>query len=157
MSTVGFKPTGRRLARVLALQALFEADLSQHRSVDVIERLLGETTIDPVYAEFARSLVARVEAHRAEIDRYLETASPTWSLAQMARVDRNILRIAVAEILFDNTVPLKAAINEAIELAKAFGSEHSPRFVNGVLGGVAQYSGRIPANDADPAATPDNA
>ena len=143
----------RRKARTLALQALYEADTSGHAGAAAIDRLLEETPLPPANSEFARDLVVRVLDHRGEIDERMARAAPTWPLGQMSCVDRNILRIAIAEILFDNKVPLKAAINEAIELAKTFGSENSARFVNGVLGAVAAGSGSVAPTDSPQEAT----
>lgn len=101
-----------------------------------LERLLGETPMPAEAQGFARSLLRGILAHHQEIDRAVQKAAPTWPLDQMARVDLNILRLAIFEIIFDNEVPLKVAINEAIELAKTFGSDNSPKFVNGVLGTI---------------------
>ncbi len=75
-------------------------------------------------------------AHREQIDQMIHDKAPAWPLEQVAVVDRNILRLAIYEILVDNRVPVRAAINEAVELAKAFGGQSSPKFVNGVLGAV---------------------
>lgn len=133
----------RRKARTLALQSLYESDSSHHPLESAVERLLSESTLPPPAADFVRELSQNIERHRAEIDRVLEECAPAWPLEQIARVDRNILRIAIAEILFDNKVPLRAAINEAVELAKTFGSDSSARFVNGVLGAVAARSGQV--------------
>lgn len=127
----------RRRARVLALQTLYEADSTTHSVEDVLQRHAEETELDEEVLGFARELVTGVSQHMAEIDRVLAQAAPTWPLSQMARVDRNILRLAIFEVLFNNTkVPPKAAINEAVELAKTFGSDSSSRFVNGVLGTI---------------------
>jgi len=125
----------RRQARIIAFQTLFEVDSTGHAAGEVLERLLAETTL--AAAEFARRLVSGVLQKRSEIDRLIGAAAPAWPLDQMARVDKNILRLAIFEILFNNdTVPAKAAINEAVELAKLFGGESSSKFVNGVLGTV---------------------
>ena len=93
-------------------------------------------------AEYARRLIRGVRQHRAEIDQIIREAAPTWPLNQLPVVDRNILRLAIFEILFDNTVPVKVAIDEAVELAKEFGGEASPKFINGVLGTVAARAAR---------------
>lgn len=127
----------RRQARILAFQTLFELDTTGHAAGEVLARLLEETPLPPQAAEFARRLVSGVLQQRTEIDRIISQAAPAWPLDQMARVDKSILRLAIFEILFNNdTVPAKAAINEAVELAKLFGSESSSKFVNGVLGTV---------------------
>lgn len=88
-------------------------------------------------ATFARTLITGVLEHRAEIDAQLAEASQNWGLDQMAKVERTLLRIAIYEIRFLPSVPLKAAINESIELAKTFGGPDSGKFVNGILGKVA--------------------
>ncbi|MCS7276334.1 MAG: transcription antitermination factor NusB [Dehalococcoidia bacterium] len=126
----------RRKARTLAFMALYEADMAGHDPQRVLDRLLAETPLDEENAQFARDLVDGVLAHRAEIDRLIQRKAPAWPLEQLSPVDRNLLRLAIYEVLFDNRVPVRAAINEAVELAKKFGSDSSPRFVNGVLGSV---------------------
>ncbi len=97
-------------------------------------------------AAFAEKLVHGVLAHKATLDELIQRNAPQWPVHQMAIVDRNILRIALFELVLDRTTPVKVAINEAVEMAKMFGSESSHRFVNGVLGSVVtqmQASGRI--------------
>ena len=83
-------------------------------------------------------------AHLTEIDAHIQSAASEWPLNQMARIDKNILRLAIYEILFNNTVPAKAAINEAVELAKLFGSNTSSRFINGVLGTIFNRAQQAP-------------
>lgn len=127
----------RRQARVAALQALYEFDCVRHPSVEALERVLQETSLSEAAAGFARHLVEGVTPHLAEIDQTIGKAAPLWPIAQMAAIDKSILRLAIFEILFNNkNVPAKVAINEAVELAKTFGSDSSSRFVNGVLGKV---------------------
>ena len=87
--------------------------------------------------QFARALVAGVWTHRVELDALIQQHAPEWPVDQMAVVDRNVLRIAIYEFSLAHLTPLKVAINEAVELAKAFGSDSAPRFVNGVLGALA--------------------
>ncbi|MBI4497901.1 MAG: transcription antitermination factor NusB [Chloroflexi bacterium] len=130
----------RRKARMVALQALYEIDCARHDPRQTLTRLLEESTLPPEGREFAEELVIGVVAHREAIDAVIRRTAPLWPLAQIAAIDRNILRLAIYEILFDNKVPLRAAINEAVELAKLFGSESSPRFVNGVLGTVSTHA-----------------
>jgi N utilization substance protein B len=127
----------RRRARVLALQVLYEADVVGHDPMDVLHRTLAEEECDAETAAYARHLIDGVVTYRAEIDQRLNAAAPAWPLDQMPPVDKNLLRLAIYELLFDNRhVPMKAVINEAVEIAKIFGSESSSRFVNGVLGTV---------------------
>ncbi len=129
-------PGKRRQARILALQTLFELDTVGHPPDDTIARLLEETAASAEAEAFARELVDGVLANRDHIDEVIRKTAPSWPLEQVAAIDRNILRLAIYEILVDNRVPMRAAINEAVELAKQFGGEASPRFVNGVLGSV---------------------
>lgn len=127
----------RRQGRVLALQSMYEADLVGHDPNEVLRRFIADEGADPVAAEFARRLVEGVVANREAIDQELVRAAPAWPLEQMPPIDKNLLRLAIYEILFDNRrVPVKAAINEAVEIAKSYGSDNSSRFVNGVLGTV---------------------
>ena len=126
----------RRQARVAAMQALYEADTSHHEALAALDRLSGEERLTEAQASFARTLVEAVIERREEIDGIIAGAAPQWPIDQISAIDRNILRLAIAEILMNNGAPLKAAINEAVELAKSFGSDNSARFVNGVLGSV---------------------
>ena len=126
----------RRIARQLVLQALYEMDVGGHDSTGALERLIEETKLQGELAEFARSLLRGVLEHRAEIDAVIEKTAPAWPTAQLAPIDRNILRIAIREFLVDNLTPVGAAINEAVELAKKYGSNSSSKFINGVLGSV---------------------
>ncbi len=129
---------GRHQARVAALQALYEADVSGHSAEEALAGRLAEIPLEEEGASYASSLVQGITGNRHQIDDLIRQVAPLWPLEQMAAIDRNILRLAIYEIMFDNTVPLKAAINEAVELAKTFGSDSSPRFINGVLGTVGE-------------------
>lgn len=132
----------RRRARTLALQALYEADTAGHSAEDVLARLVAKSTVKESVADFAGELVSGVLEHRQRIDEVISKAAPAWPVHQLAPVDRNILRLAILEILINNRTPVRAAINEAVELAKGFGSESSGRFVNGVLGSVSLMTTR---------------
>ncbi|NJK79055.1 MAG: transcription antitermination factor NusB [Chloroflexaceae bacterium] len=129
----------RHRVRVAALQILFEVDSIDHPIDVVLERRLEEEAFAPEGAEFLRHLVIGAWEHRYYLDQVIEEAAPNWPVSQMPGVDKAILRIALYELLVDETerTPLKAVINEAVELAKHFGSDNSSRFVNGVLGFVA--------------------
>lgn len=118
------------------MQALYEADCTGHDSRLSLARLVGERAACPAHLVYAWELLEGVLAHRETIDGTIVRFAPAWPLEQMAPVDRNILRLALFEILIDRKVPLKAVINEAVELAKAFGSAGSAKFINGVLGSV---------------------
>jgi N utilization substance protein B len=126
----------RRKARTIALQTLYELDCSAHTPKEILARLLEEKALPAEAADFARSLVKGVLQNKKGIDDMIQKFAPAFPINQIATIDRNILRLAIFEILFDNRVPVKAAINEAIELAKSFGSDTSQKFVNGVLGSV---------------------
>jgi transcription antitermination protein NusB len=126
----------RHEARIVALQALFEMDCVGHPIAAVLEQRLEEMPLPEQGVLFARELVRGVTADIAKLDRLIERYAPEWPVGQIATIDRNILRIAIYEVLEGNGTPLKVAINEAVELAKQFGSDSSGRFVNGVLGSL---------------------
>jgi len=132
----------RRKARTIALQTLFEVDCVAHDAGETLDRLLEEASLPEEGALFARELVGGVLKNRERIDTMIQSYAPAWPVAQLAAIDRNILRLAIFEILLNNKVPVKAAINEAVELAKTFGSENSPKFINGVLGTVSAQASR---------------
>jgi N utilization substance protein B len=130
--------SSRRRSRILAVQVLFEADSSGRDIEVVLARQLAESQLSKDARAFASELVRGVEAHRAEIDATIEAHATAFPLEDIALVDRNVLRLAIYEVLFDTRrAPLRVAINEAVEIAKGYGSESSGRFVNGVLGAVA--------------------
>ncbi|HTY82461.1 MAG TPA: transcription antitermination factor NusB [Dehalococcoidales bacterium] len=135
-------PTARHKARTLALQALYEIDSAAREPDSVVGRLLESNKISEENAAFVRELVSGTVKNLEEIDGKVKQFAPAWPLEQMAIVDRNILRLAIFEILYDNEVPVKVAVSEAVELAKTFGSESSPKFVNGVLGSVSALANR---------------
>ena len=127
----------RRKARTVALQALYEIDCTSHTMAQVMEQRLLEQPLEPELNEFAVAMVGGVVANTATLDGLIQTYAPEWPLDQMALIDRNILRIAIWEFAGGQTTPMKVAINEAVELAKLYGSDSAPRFVNGVLGALA--------------------
>jgi transcription antitermination protein NusB len=141
----------RRKARTVALQALYEIDCTDHPADFVVEQRLSEQPLTPELHEFARQLVAGVIAHAPTLDRLIQQFAPEWPLDQMAIIDRNILRIAIWEFGADRQTPIKVAINEAVELAKLYGSDSAPRFVNGVLGALASRQDEIQQVFGDPA------
>ena len=132
---------GRRQARVLALQALYEADVAHHDPERALQDRLEETPLAEESAEFARSLVAGVTANLEALDTTIRQMAPNWPLDQMSRIDVCILRLGIYEMTISGQVPQKVAINEAVELAKLFGSDSSGRFINGVLGSVSKQPG----------------
>lgn len=130
----------RHRARQIALQALYEIDIADHKPGIVISTRLEEQD-PPLHretADFVRRIVAGVATQAAVLDEIIAHFAPEWPVAQIAAIDRNILRIALWEILADGT-PIRVVINEAVELAKEFGAEASPRFVNGVLGAATRH------------------
>jgi N utilization substance protein B len=129
-------PRGRHRARILALQTLYEVDTAGHAPDEALGHLLARTSVKEEVAAFARELVEKVLENRERIDEVIARAAPAYPVGQLAAIDRNILRLAIQEILMNNETPVRAAINEAVELAKKFGSDNSARFVNGVLGSV---------------------
>lgn len=128
----------RHRVRIGAMQMLFEVDATDHPIDVVLERYVEDEELPSDGERFLRQLVYGVWEHSSYIDRIIEEAAPNWPVSQMPGVDKAILRIALYEILIDDTeqTPIKAVINEAVELAKHFGSDNSSRFVNGVLGTV---------------------
>src|SRR5258708_6013009 len=127
----------RRKARTIALQALYEIDCTTHPPELVVEQRLAEQPMDDDLSEFARRLVTGVIGQAPTLDKLIQKYAPEWPLDQMALIDRNILRIAIWEFAAVRQTPIKVAINEAVELAKLYGSDSAPRFVNGVLGALA--------------------
>jgi N utilization substance protein B len=127
----------RRRARAVVLQTLFEVDMAQHDPRRVLQQRIADSGTEDDSVEFAEHLVEGVLDNLSEIDPVISEIAPEWPLEQMSPIDRNILRMAVFEMTFDPAIPTKVAINEAVELAKLFGSDSSRRFVNGALGTLA--------------------
>lgn len=130
--------SNRHLARALAMQSLYEWDF-HHGGKDaeaIIERNIEEFAPDLDEKDFAKSIVSSVLAHKTDIDATITKFAPDWPLEKITTVDRNVLRIGTCELIYNDDIPSKVAINEAIELAKTFGGESSGKFVNGVLGAV---------------------
>ncbi len=144
----------RHLARTLAMQSLFQWDF-RNKDVEELPKF-----VDIVFKEFAPNfeddgfvdnLIRGIIKHKDEIDRYISKYATDWPLEQITCVDRNILRIGCYELLFDETIPPKVAINEAIEIGKAFGGESSGKFINGVLGAIYRdYKEKIDSSKIDP-------
>ena len=130
----------RRKARALTLQALYEIDSTGHDAGQVISQLLADNGLSEDNNAFVRQMVSGVMRSKQELDEHIKRFAPTWPITQLAAVDRNILRLAIFELLIDNKVPVNIAINEAVELAKKFGSDNSARFVNGVLSSVSKLA-----------------
>lgn len=143
--------TRRSRAREIALQLLFWRDLNPNSERAAIERFASERLHDPELTPFCLNLFDTVVARIAEIDQLLTESADNWRLSRMAAVDRNALRIGVAELLIDSQdAPPAVVMNEAIEVARRYGSKDSPAFVNGVLDKVQQLrtGANAPASDA---------
>jgi N utilization substance protein B len=126
----------RRRIRAAVLQVLYETDAVRHDYERALEDRLDALDLSEPDNAFARDVVHGVLANRDEIDKMIAKYASAWPVAQMALVDRNVLRIAIFEMMIGGDTPPKVAINEAVELAKRFGSDKAPGFVNGVLGSV---------------------
>ena len=152
----------RRHARVCALQALYQCDLSEDwtwtsKRWDLFWKQLEEDGGAPLPPEdrgtvraFARRLVEGVCAHRADIDHRIQARARNWTLCRMNAVDRNVLRLAVFELFYRSDIPLIVSVDEAVELAKAFGDRDSGKFVNGILDRLMHDAAETPASDSAP-------
>ncbi len=127
----------RRRARAVALQALYEIDCAHHAPGVVLAQRFAETQMSTEGEAFTLELVTGIVRERERLDALIQRHAPEWPVDQMAIIDRNVLRIAIYEFAIAGITPTRVAINEAIELAKAYGSDSAPRFVNGVLGALA--------------------
>ena len=145
----------RHLGRIVALQTLYEQEFRLEcgdTSVNLDEILTRNIsryheTIDD--QDFIASLVHGVNAKSAELDTTLQPVAPEWPIDQIARMDRLVLRIGLYELLYSKSVPPKVVINEAVELAKAFGGDNSSKFINGVLGTVLKQTEAKPKKSAN--------
>ena len=131
----------RRQARIAALQALYELDCTKHKVEEALARLRAGETLAQEALSFSEELVKGVLQNKSELDALIKKFAPAFPIEQMSIIDRNILRLAIFEILFNDKTPFKVAINEAVELAKKFGSDSSPRLINGVLGSITTERG----------------
>jgi N utilization substance protein B len=143
----------RTRARSVALQVLYEIDIAQHSPTDVLRLRLEENPLSDELAEFTRQIIFGVLPLTGQLDHAIARYAPEWPLDQIAAIDRNILRIACWEFAVQRETPVKVAINEAVELAKIFGSDSAARFVNGVLGTLVEHQHEIeqqlkPASDS---------
>ena len=126
----------RRKTKVIALQALYEVDAVDHDPIQVLDRLMVEADLPTSARQVTREMVQGVVENRRELDRIITELAPSWPVSQIAAVDRSLLRLAIYELMFSRQAPPKVTVNEAVDLARAFGSESSRKFVNGVLGSV---------------------
>lgn len=144
--------SNRHLGRIVAMQTLYEHDFrgGELDSAAILDRNLAEFSDSIEDTDFVRDLVSGVLEKREEVDGVIAPAAPEWPVEQIARIDKIILRIGVYELMLKREVPPKVAINEAVELAKAFGGENSSKFVNGVLGTIYRQSDFYEPEENDP-------
>jgi N utilization substance protein B len=135
--------TERSTARRAALQALYEIDAASHDLNLVIAHRLEHKPLANKEANYMRRLVTGVISHLAPLDEVIARFAPEWPLDQVAIVDRNILRLATFELAARHTMPVNVIVAEAVELAQLYGADGTPRFVNGVLGAIAQNIGTL--------------
>jgi N utilization substance protein B len=133
----------RTRARGIALQALYETDLVGHPLGSVLAFRFEEENLEARLETFSRSIATGVWPMKIKLDSFIAEHAPEWPLDQVAIIDRNIIRIALWEFAVSGDTPIKVAINEAVELAKMYGSDSSPRFINGVLGSLAARENEI--------------
>lgn len=134
--------TTRRRDRKLALEILYEIDLTGRSLKDVLENK-KRVGIEIALSDFAARLITGVVQMRDKIDRIIEQFSEGWKVSRMPAVDRNILRMAIYEMIFEDDIPIAVTINEAVELAKFYSTDDARRFINGVLGRVSKELGKI--------------
>ena len=133
----------RTRARSLALQVLYEVDIANHPPADIYKLRLEDSPLPDDLSDFARQIIFGVLPLTTSLDEIIGKYAPEWPLDQIAAIDRNILRMALWEFAVYHDTPIKVAINEAVELAKQFGSDSAPRFINGVLGALADHQSEI--------------
>lgn len=139
----------RTRARSLALQVLYEVDMTGHLPGNVLQERLdeahaeGQLELTPDLVDFARQIIFGIIPISEQLDDIIATYAPEWPFDQIAAIDRNILRMATWEFAVSAETPVKVAINEAVELAKLYGSDTAPRFINGVLGSLADHEQEI--------------
>jgi len=133
----------RTRARSLALQVLYEIDIVNHPPAEIFKLRLEEAPLSDDLAEFARQIIFGILPLTNTLDQLIAKYAPEWPYDQLAPIDRNILRMALWEFAIFRETPLKVAINEAVELAKHYGSDSAPRFINGVLGSLADHQNEI--------------
>jgi transcription antitermination protein NusB len=136
----------RTRARSVALQVLYEYDLSNHQVGYILENRLKDNPLEESLLNFSQKIISGVFPLIKHLDEQISKYAPEWPFEQVAIIDRNILRIALWEMVFDPETPIKVIINEAVELGKLYGSDATPRFVNGVLGSVVENQNEIKQN-----------
>lgn len=133
----------RHIARIVTLQTLFELEFAANSPESILERTIEIKELTGEAAHFASELVNGVLANKQILDDTIRRFAPAFPVDQLSAMDRNILRLALYEIRISKTAPPKVVVNEAVELAKEFGADTSPKFVNGVLGSVISDTGKL--------------
>jgi len=133
----------RTKARGIALQVLYEYDLTRHPVGEVLQNRFADNSMDGALKDFTQQIVLGVYPIIEKLDGVISDYAPDWPLDQVASIDRNIIRIALWEFAVGKITPVKVAINEAVELAKLYGSDSTPRFINGVLGSLVENLNEI--------------
>jgi N utilization substance protein B len=141
METAGAIRSTRRKGRELAVQALYQIEITGDTSAGAVELFLSHFEGNAAAKEFARRLVSGVVSQRAEVDRRIAQSTENWKLGRLAKVDLVLLRMATYELIFCPDIPANVSLDEAVEIAKRFGTGDSPAFINGVLDQVARASG----------------
>ncbi len=123
----------RRAARELALKFLYQTEFNSNSPDSELNSFCDRANVSEEIQNFTQTLIKNIFFHKKEVDELLEKISANWATDRMAVIDKNILRLGICELLFDPTTPPKVVINEAVEIAKKFGTEESPDFINGIL------------------------
>jgi len=142
--------SNRHFARIILMQSLYEYLQRGGDLPTIVTRNIANHDFDERNTAFINGIANGVQQHLSEIDEVITISAPEWPIPQIAQVDLSILRLAIFELLFDDEVPPKAVINEAVELSKAFGGENTSKFVNGVLGTVYRNSQKYQDEEAKP-------
>lgn len=140
--------SNRHLSRVIAMQILYEANFKNDKKFNTVLERNIKVWKDKIDEKFIRKIASGVKKNTTKIDKLIESSAPEWPIDQIATVDKTILRVAIFELLYDDEVPPKVAIDEAVEISKNYGGENSSKFVNGVLGTVYRSSSKYdPSED----------
>lgn len=139
--------SNRHFARITLMQSLYEYLQRGGDIIKIVERNISKYNFEENNLKFIKKVAKGVKKHINEIDEIIAISAPEWPLSQIAQVDLSVLRLSIFELIFDDEVPPKAVINEAVELSKAFGGENTSKFVNGVLGTVYRNSEKYQEED----------
>lgn len=142
--------SNRHFARIILMQSIYEHIHREGDVVKIVERNIAKHDFEENNLKFIKKAAKGVKKHIKEIDEIITISAPEWPIHQIAQVDLAILRLSIFELIFDDEVPPKVVINEAVELSKAFGGENTSKFVNGVLGTVYRNSNKFQEEDDTP-------